>query len=444
MSQKIISFSVLLLMALLPAANYSYNEPKNIDPSSDIASQVQQIEEVALPIDEYIENPLVNLESGTSYLSSDYSLLAQTLEDRYPELLSVQTIGYSHDGKEIFSVIMTSDVNESMNLEDFNVFRMHYYIEAGVHGRETVNPAILLKQIEDYATDYYKESHIQEFNVKKILETSVFHFVPLVNPDGHDLSKFGPDTIDTEYARDILSSVEDKDYSQWKANIAGVDLNKNFPDYYLDIENGEWVDKWQKYPDSFLSSRPSGEFYPGELPGSEPETASVMDYMEKYDFRSYISYHSRGNVVYYDYIWYPDQYRKKALQMGELTRDITEYGLIPDTGEGSGFSTSYHVALSLKPSLIVETLDYSTVLPSGNKTYVEAYEKTWLLPLYYTEIGMKTGYYPHRLYVDNQYVRDFPNKEYAEAVAKKLGGEIIQDSGIPMLILEEKQLLLTR
>ena len=378
----------------------------------------------------------MKLEIGSSYSSHDYSNIAKELANRYPEIISYYTIGYSHDKKEIYSLVMTKNASEMVASADFNVSRMHYYIEAGIHGRETVNPAILIKQIEDYATDYYKDSHIPGFNLQEILSKSVLHFVPLVNPDGHDLSKFGLGSVITPSAREILLGIDDKNFSQWKANIAGVDLNKNFPDFHLDRQSGVFEDKWQKYPGSFFSNKPSREFFPGPYAGSEPETEAVMNYMASYDFRSYVSYHSRGDLVYYEYIWYPDSYRKNALELAQITKNITGYRLISDTGKGSGYSTSYHVSISLKPSLTVETLPYNIALPSSNSTYLQAYKKTWLLPLYYEELGEKKGYFPYRLYFDGQYVRDFPDKEYAEAIASSIGGKIFEGSGVPDFIIE--------
>ncbi len=430
MIQKIIAYTAIFAVALSPAFSDSAIESK-LDKSQDAPVVMDEVEDRVAQVDDYLENPLLRLQSGSQYSSEDYSKIARELAVRYPEIISYETIGYSHDGKEIYSLVMTEGIKDARTRDDYKTFRMHYLIEAGIHGRETVNPAILLKQVEDYAADYYRDSHIKDFSLRDILSKSVFHFIPLVNPDGHDLSKFGSDSVFTESVKSILFAIDDNDYSQWKANVYGVDLNKNFPDFYLEDGMIELTDKWQKYPGDFYSIQPDGEYYPGSHAGSEPETQALMNYMESFDFRSYASYHSRGNVVYYEYRWYPDQYRDKALELAQRTREVTGYRLLPDTGSGSGYSTSYHVALSLKPSLTIETLPFDTLLPSGNSSYLEAYEQTRLLPLHYQELGEKTGYFPFRLYVDGKYVRDFPDKAYANAIAKSSGGIIVEGDGIP-------------
>lgn len=435
MFDKTITYILLLAMALTPALSDSVAGPNPVEMDAEPITDII-VENRTPPVDDYLDNPLLNLQSGTEYSSEDYSSIAKELAIRYPEIISYRTIGYSHDGREIYSIVMTDDVKESMERDDYKTFRMHYLIDAGVHGRETVNPAILIKQIEDYAADYYRDSHIGQFNLRNILSKTVFHFVPMVNPDGHDLAKLGLDYIATDSTRETLTHIDEADYSHWKANARGVDLNKNFPDFYLEDGKDEFTHKWQKYKGDFYSNHPDGEYYPGESPGSEPETKTLMDYMESYDFRSYLSYHSRGDIVYYEYLWYPEEYRKNSLDLALKTQEVTGYEPIPDTGDGSGYSTSYHVALSLKPSLTVETLPYHTELPSGDHSYLEAYERTWLLPLYYQEIGEKTGYFPYRIYVDGKYVRDYPDEAYAKAMAKNLGGEIIVGSGLPEHIID--------
>ena len=154
-------------------------------------------------------------------------------------------LGQSYDGKPIYVVIMTENTKETLKRDDLNVYRMHYLIEAGTHARETVNPAIVLKIIEDYAIDYYNDGHIKEFNVKDELSIAVIHFIPLLNPDGHDLAKIGLASVETEVGKQIINSIKDKNYSEWKANLRGVDINRNFPDRYLDKTTKQWIEKWQ-------------------------------------------------------------------------------------------------------------------------------------------------------------------------------------------------------
>ena len=62
----------------------------------------------------------------------------------------------------------------------------------------------------------------------------VFYFVPMVNPDGAFISqtKTADKNVLQIYARDRAAGYSDEPYEQylarWKANAAGVDLNRNF------------------------------------------------------------------------------------------------------------------------------------------------------------------------------------------------------------------------
>jgi len=241
---------------------------------------------------------VVDINKGESYSSHDYYNIAKTLVQRYPDILHLEIIGQSIDKKPIYSIIMTENVTDSINKDDFNVTRSHFLTEAGNHSRETVNPTIIIKLIEDYAKDYYNDSHIKEFNIKLELNKIALHFIPLLNPDGHDLVKFGRNSIATPEALRILNSVPDKNYPRFKANLKGVDLNRNFPDEYFNKDTNKWVNKFQVHRNQFHSDTPSGEYYGGPYGGSEPETQAMMKYVTKYDFRNFLSFHSRGNVIY--------------------------------------------------------------------------------------------------------------------------------------------------
>lgn len=384
------------------------------------------------------EKQIIDISKGATYLSTTYYEKAQELVLKYPNILHLEVLGYSVDQKPIYVLVMTENVQETIQRDDFNVYRMHYLIEAGTHGRETVNPFIVLKMIEDYAIDYYNDNHIKEFNVNVELSTSVIHFIPLLNPDGHDLAKVGVSSVITEEGKKIISSIKDKNYPNWKANLRGVDINRNFPDRYLDKNINEWVDKWQLYPNSYVSYEPSGAYYSGPYAGSEPETQILMQYMTKYDFRNYITYHSRGKVFYFDWYYAPDGYNEKVIPLINIINKVTSYAIQYSTsGLGSGYDNEYFSANLLKPGITLETVPAGTKTPTEQKYYQDAYNQSYLLPLYFVQEGNKEGYQKFRLYVDKKYVRDFFDYNYAYAHAQELGGEIIEGKGIPDMFFIE-------
>ncbi|MGA3882507.1 M14 family zinc carboxypeptidase, partial [Bacillus pumilus] len=65
-----------------------------------------------------------------------------------------------------------------------------------------------------------------------ILQTTSLSSVPLVNPDGVDLVRNGPESLGR--SSEEFTPLHDgyADYQEWKANIRGVDLNNQFPAYW--------------------------------------------------------------------------------------------------------------------------------------------------------------------------------------------------------------------
>ena len=110
--------------------------------------------------------------------------------------------------------------------------------------------------------------------------------VPLANPDGALLSQKGISSA-PERARKYLTELNggDKDFSLWKANGNGVDLNVNF-----DARWGEGKKNVRE---------PGKENYVGEKPFSEPETRALKNFTEEIRPDYTISFHTKGEEIYW-------------------------------------------------------------------------------------------------------------------------------------------------
>ncbi|NCB41946.1 MAG: hypothetical protein EOM59_04940 [Clostridia bacterium] len=380
---------------------------------------------------------IFDYDKGAIYSSSEYYDIAQELTAAYPEILHLEVIGYSRDSNPIYAITMTANVQKAIARDDFYLYREHYYVEAGTHGRETVNTPLIMNAIQDYAKDYYDDSHIAEFNLKEELNKAAIHFIPLVNPDGFDLVKFGIGSVNTMTGKNLLSAIATTDYSDLKANIAGVDLNRNFPDEYYDPITMKWINKFQVYRGSIPPDDPSNGYYAGPYGGSEPETEAIMSYVRKYDFRNFLSFHSRGKYIDCGKYWFGVDYNKRALDLAMVLHAVNHYRVDSySSGKESGFFSDYAVAQTLKPVVTVETT--MAALPTHQSLYNEAYAENYLLPLYAVRQGHATGYFKYRLYVNRVYVRDFSDYGYAKAHADKQEGSIIVEGvGVPEMTLTD-------
>lgn len=191
-----------------------------------------------------------------------------------------------------------------------------------IHGREYVTALIALRH---YAQD---------------LPIGSFWLVPLINPDGALLSQVGIESVKNEKDKQRLIEYNGgvNDFSQWKANGRGVDLNVNFPAL------------WGK---GAKNTRVAGaENYIGEYPFSEPETLALKKFTEKIKPDYTISYHTKGEEIY----WYFYQSMRTCSRDKRLALAVsasTGYALSHAKGSAGGYKDWCVRSLKI-PSLTIE------------------------------------------------------------------------------------------
>lgn len=379
----------------------------------------------------------VDLTKAATYTSWTLFDKATALVKQYPDILEMEILGYSTDNRPIYVIRMGQ-----RTLRD-GTPSTDILVEAGMHSREVINPAIVLKIVEDYAGDFYTDSVLPDVNVADVLKGSCIHFIPLSNPDGFDLAKIGKAGIQQEPVRTYLEkNVRGSKYNLFKANLRGVDINRNFEDIYYSKQRQGWVDQWGIVESPLVAYAPSDAYYSGPSAASEVETRVLQSYLLRYDFRAYLSYHSMGRTVYWDKPYLPSAYNDVALGYGKIASSTTGYSLAqtrePEKVAG-GFSSHYAINSNLKPYITVETLA-SRTWPTPAKLYKTEYtsRKLYQLPAAFVNKAKSDGYSTFKIYKDGLYVRDIIDKEYAQAVAVKLGGTSVEYPGPPVHNLIEQ------
>ena len=147
--------------------------------------------------------------------------------------------------------------------------------------------------------------------------------LPLTNPDGALLSQIGLDSAPKKQREFLLSlNGEKTDFSLWKANGRGVDLNVNFPACW-----GKGVKNVKEF---------GAENCIGVKPFSEPETSALKTFTEKIRPDYTVSYHTKGEEIYwYFYQSIRDCCRDKNLALA-LSRS-TGYKLAHAKGSAGGY-----------------------------------------------------------------------------------------------------------
>ncbi|XP_063698203.1 carboxypeptidase B1-like [Culicoides brevitarsis] len=178
----------------------------------------------------------------------------------HPEKVVVETVGKSHEGRDIKSVTILPKKNTSEVLT--------VMIDAAIHAREWITPATALYGIQQLVEGTNKGRY------DHMLDGVKWVFMPLVNPDGY------------EYSHE-----KDRMWRKTRRKVgtcAGVDGNRNY-DYM--------------WGSTGASKNSCAQTFRGDEPFSEPETRAVKNVMESVadTCKLYLSLHSYGKYFLYPY-----------------------------------------------------------------------------------------------------------------------------------------------
>ena len=149
-------------------------------------------------------------------------------------------------------------------------------IQGGIHAREYITSLLMVEQARNLF-------------LNNLVHGGGIYFVFLVNPDGAEIVLDGINAVNCEITKQYLTLANggSENFSQYKANINLVDLNTNF--------NADWGGGSQNV---FC---PATEDFVGFYPESEREVQSLINFTLKTKPLLTISYHSKGNVIYYGF-----------------------------------------------------------------------------------------------------------------------------------------------
>ena len=197
-------------------------------------------------------------------------------------------------------------------------------VQYSIHAREYVTTYLAMRQI----IDFYN-------NGKK----GVVHFIPAVNIDG---------------IKKCLSG-----YPLFKANIRNVDLNVNF-------DAG-----WGKGEKNVLT--PAPENYIGTHPFSESETRALRDFTLKTSPDITISYHSKGEEIYWEYNQTGEFYTR-CENLAKAIQRATGYEIKSTPNSHGGYKDWCIDKLKI-PAFTIEVGSDELSHPIGKKHVEDIYQK---------------------------------------------------------------------
>jgi predicted deacylase len=264
----------------------------------------------------------------------------QLLEDSnelarlYPGLVDVSSIGRSVEGRDII-LIKLGKGNKKILLVGAH------------HAREYMTSTFLMETVDEYARAYASNGKFGGYDIKKLLNDVTVYIVPMVNPDGVNLVQNGPDSVKEPEKVKTMRMLQDG-YDKWKANINGVDLNRQYPCHWEEKESTTDV--------------PSSEMYKGTAPATEPEVRAVMQLCKAQEFILAVSFHTKGEVIYW-----ADSGTQEAIaagsQIAQTLNEVSGYELMPVSGDpsvyGAGFENWFRQDFK-RPAFCIE------LTPAGN------------------------------------------------------------------------------
>lgn len=321
---------------------------------------------------ECVEQKLDIVETKTALYTYEMMLEdIDTLCNQYPDRLQDNMIAYSADGREIHEIILGNPAAEN-----------HIMMQAGIHGREYMTSQLVMKMLEYYAC-FYEEGSFDGVSYQDIFDKTAIHVVTMSNPDGVTISQLGVEALNNSYFADIIYECYERDkgtlayeedsngdmnwndyykkagYNReasghfreitfeeyqriWKANARGVDLNNNFDADWAAID---------------LKKAPSYGSFKGDYPLSESESQALVEMAYKHDYKCFLSYHARGQLIYYDVVGNSLENSQASLDLANALDDWIKYGPVNTAGAYNvnlgGFGDWVQLSLN-KPSVTIE------------------------------------------------------------------------------------------
>lgn len=200
-----------------------------------------------------------------------------------------------------------------------------------IHGREFITAEL--------AFEHYRTG---------VKEGSLW-LLPLMNPDGALLSEVGISSVETAEDRAFLLALQMKDFSLWKANGRGVDLNVNFPA------------RWGKGKRNVRQA--GAENYIGNAPFSETETLALKKFTEEVAPDYTVSYHTKGEEIYW-YFYQSIDTCPRDKGLAQVLSNSTGYPLANAVGSAGGYKDWCIERLGI-PSFTIEAGADSYAHPLG-------------------------------------------------------------------------------
>lgn len=272
----------------------------------------------------------------------------------FQELLN-RIVSLQDEGLELFNVGKSTLGKNILATHVGSFDGTQIIIQGGIHAREYISSLLMVEQA-------------RYLYVNNLVKDGGIYFIFLTNPDGAEIALDGIDQIPCEITRQYLTlgNNNSNDFSTFKANVNLVDLNTNF--------DADWGEGGQNV---FC---PNAENFVGFYPNSEREVQNLINFTQKIKPSLTISYHSKGEVIYYGFEGESEQNIVRDRAIGEQLSFLTGYPLIFTENSTGGYKDWCIKNLQI-PAYTIEVGSNSLSHPIGEENLPEIFEQNKDVPL---------------------------------------------------------------
>ena len=168
------------------------------------------------------------------YRYAEFTEILHAFVKKFPQLLAIESIGKSHEGRDIWVVTATNQKTGAA--ED----KPAYWVDANIHASELAGGAASLYLIDTLTKDYGKRD-----DITRCLDTRVMYICPRINPDGAEwamrpLEEGGP--------KIVRSSTRAYPYDE--EHVEGMDIEDvNGDGRILSMRIKDDNGNWKTHPD---------------------------------------------------------------------------------------------------------------------------------------------------------------------------------------------------
>ena len=249
--------------------------------------------------------------------------------------------------------------------------RMSPYLRLGGGGKRVV--AVYAGHAREHITAQLACAHADYYarRMERFYPEFTLDIVPMLDPDGVELCCHGlQSVVDTAQRERLLEwNGGSDDFSLWKADAEGVDLNVNF--------DAGWGM-------GFLNRfEPGPENYVGDRPLSQNESRALLDFIETPDIVGTLSFHAKGEVIYWHF-FQEEERLLRDLRIADHVSRSCGYPLREAPGSFGGYK-DYCISMLKLPSLTVEVGSDALEHPIGPGQFGAIWQRTRIIPAAFLE-----------------------------------------------------------